>query len=129
MPNWQPNWNDVNWNWAAANAAADALRRAAARLEDATTRRSLAAYAAQGEWRGNHRLKFDSDLQKDLQGFSGLAAEMRLAAARIDAASAQARAEQNHRESERERWRREKADEERRERERQEEERRRRSKK
>lgn len=125
MPNWSPNWNDVRWNWAAANAAADALRRGAAQLDNTTGVRRVYAGNAQTEWRGLFRDQFDGDLGWMVNNALSLAAEMRAAADRIDRASDDARQEQSRRERDRERWRQEKADEERRERERREREKRR----
>ena len=113
MPNWQPNWNDVRWNWGAAAAASNALRRAAGQLDQTTDVRASVAGEAQQEWRGHHRETFDVDLRGVTVSFRSLAEEMRAAANRIDAASDRARAEQNHRERERDRWRREKEREER----------------
>lgn len=124
MPNWQPNWNNVRWDWGAANAASAALRRSADKLDMFAHERSQVAGAAQREWRGRYRLEFDQQLQAMLSRSSNLAAEMRHAAGRIDQASTRAWDEQRHRERERERWRREKDEEDRRRRE--EEERRRR---
>lgn len=118
MPNWQPNWQDVVWDWGAANQAINALRRAADMLdESAATRRQLAGQA-QEEWRGKYRDQFDVRLAKMMQTANGLAAEYRAAAGRIARASEDARNEQNRRERDRERWHREKREEERRERER-----------
>lgn len=123
MPNWQPNWNNVRWDWGAANAASAALRRSADKLDTFAHERSRVAGDAQREWRGRYRQEFDQQLQAMLNRSANLAAEMRHAAGRIDQASSRAWEEQRHRERERERWHREKREEERR---REEEERRRR---
>ena len=117
MPNWQPNWENVVWNWGAANDAVAALNRAAGTLENSTVERGNFASSAQREWRGRFREEFDVDLDRlEGRGMS-LAAEYRALANRIAAASAAARAEQSRRERDRERWWQEKREEERRERE------------
>jgi uncharacterized protein YukE len=117
MPNWQPNWNNVYWDWNAAKAASNALRKTADRLESLTQERLKVAREAQNEWRGRYREEFDRELQRLLDDSAKLAAMMRDAAARIDRASARAWEEQKHRERERARWYREKEEEERRHRE------------
>ncbi|MCB9120424.1 MAG: hypothetical protein M9936_02485 [Caldilinea sp.] len=117
MPNWQPNWSDVIWNWGAASAASHELRRMADRLDESAQERRQLASAAQAEWRGRFRDEFDGDLAHMVGEAQNIAAELRAAAGQIDNASDRARAEQQHRERERERWRREKREEERRERE------------
>jgi len=124
MPNWQPNWNNVRWDWGAAGAAASALRRAAGKIEQTAHERVRVAAEAQREWRGRYREEFDERLREILQKAGSLAAEYRHMASRIDNASHAAREEQQYRERERERWRREKSEEERRERERRERKRR-----
>jgi len=124
MPNWQPNWNNVLWNWGAADAAISALRSAAGVLDGTAGERIGVARDAQVEWRGLHRERFDGELTQVLNRARDLASECRTAADRIASASRRAYEEQRHRERERERWRREKEDEDRRRRE--EEERRRR---
>lgn len=118
MPNWQPNWNNVVWDWGAAAAAAQELRRMADRLDQSAEERRQLAGVAQAEWRGRYRDEFDVDLEKMLREAGNLAAELRAAADRIDRASEDARQEQARRERDRARWQQEKADEERRERER-----------
>jgi uncharacterized protein YukE len=117
MPNWQPNWNNVRWDWGAADAAAAALRRAADLLNGTASERARVAAEAQAQWRGLHRDRFDSELAQVLRRAQDLADEYREAANRIARASQRAWDEQRHRERERERWRREKEDEERRQRE------------
>jgi len=116
MPNWQPNWSNVIWNWGAASAAAQELRRMADDLDKSAHERRQLAGAAQAEWRGRFRDEFDADLGRMLNEAQGIAAELRAAAGQIEHASDLARSEQQHRERERERWQHEKRDEERRER-------------
>ena len=55
MPNWSPNWTDVRWDHAAANAAITALNQAAAALESGNTERIRQARTAVEEWSGPHR--------------------------------------------------------------------------
>jgi len=111
MPNWQPNWHDVRWNWDAAGAAARELRQTAERLEVSLVQRLAAAELASKEWRGPHRVKFDNDLDDLVRRGRRLAEDMRDGACRIDSASRRAYEEQCHRERERERWRREEREE------------------
>jgi len=126
MPNWQPNWHNVRWDWGAADAAASSLRRAADRLEAMTAERQRVATEAQREWRGQYRKDFDERFRSVLKRAHDLAAEFRYMAQRIQTTSQNAGAEQKHREAERTRWHREKRAEEVCERRRREEERRRR---
>jgi len=123
MPNWQPNWNNVRWDWGAADEARSALCHAADLLDGTANERSSVARDAQAEWRGRDREQFDGELAQLLRRAHDLANECREAANRIAQASQRAWDEQKHRERERERWRREKEEEDRR---REEEQRRRR---
>jgi len=118
MPNWQPNWSNVRWDWGASDAAAQALRQAADQLDQSTAERQRLASQAQIDWQGRYRDEFDDELARIISRARGLAAELRQAADRIQSAANRAHDEQRHRESERRRWHREKEDEERRERER-----------
>jgi hypothetical protein len=118
MPNWQPNWNNVRWDWGASDAAAQALRQTADRLDQGTGDRQQLASQAQIDWRGRYRNEFDDELARLVSRARGLAAELRQAADRIQYAANRAYDEQRHRESERRRWNREREDEERREQER-----------
>lgn len=113
MPNWQPNWNNVVWNWGAANDAVSALRRAAGLLEQTGSERRRKAQAATDEWRGFFRSEFDGDLGRMLSRAHDLAEEYLAAADRIAGASDRAHREQKRREAERARWQREKEAEER----------------
>lgn len=113
MPNWQPNWSNVVWNWGAANDATAALQAAASMLDNTAAERKRKAERAKEEWRGKHRKQFDGDLARMLARAHALASECRAAADRIGGASQRARAEQTHRERERRRWHHQKAEEER----------------
>jgi len=114
MPNWNPNWKNVQWDREAAHRATAALRRSADELDNTATERERVATRTQAQWRGRHRETFDSYLQDVLRRARVLAAEYREAATRIDRETQRAEAEQRRRVAERERWRREKEEEERR---------------
>ena len=111
MPNWQPNWEDVHWNYAAADRAAGELERAAEDLESTCGERRGVAEASDAEWRGANRGRFDPRDTEAMRGAWWQAGVFREEAARIRRASQWARDEQARRERERERWRREKAEE------------------
>ena len=119
MPPWQPNWENVRWDWGAADEAVAALRAAADKIEVTLAERLRSAAEAQREWRGRYREEFDAELEGIKSRAQGLAAEYRAAADRIRSASQRAYEEQRHREGERERWRRDKEDADRRDREQQ----------
>lgn len=122
MPDWTPNWENVRWDHAAADAAAGALHRAADAVERAAGERARAAVEAVTLWSGAHRRDFDQRLAGGLAAARALAVELREAAAAIGRASQLAREEQTRRERERERWERERDAERARERARREEE-------
>jgi hypothetical protein len=104
MPDWSPNWTDVRWDHAAANAAITALNQAATALESGNTERIRQARIAVDQWSGPHRVTFDEYLNKVLKEGGDLAAAYRKAATDIANASRQATDEQNRRVRERERW-------------------------
>jgi hypothetical protein len=104
MPNWSPNWTDVRWDHAAANAAITALNQAAAALESGNTERIRQARLAVEEWSGPHRVTFDEYLTKVLKEGGDLATAYRKAAQDIANASLKATEEQNRRVRERQRW-------------------------
>ena len=114
MPGWNPNWNDVRWNYAVANQAANELRRVARRLDTVTAERVRLADSIRQEWVGHWRDVFNIDFNNMVREAAVLANELRNAASRIDHLSERARNEQYRRERERERWKEEKRMEERR---------------
>jgi uncharacterized protein YukE len=114
MPNWQPNWQDVRWNQAAASRAIAELRRVAEELDETAGERARVAGEATAQWQGDHRRAFDGYLAAVLTDARRLAHAYREAARQIAQASERARVEQAHRERERARWRREQAAERRR---------------
>src|SRR2546421_9557343 len=73
MPNWQPDWQDVRWNYDASEQAASELRRVATELDRACFERSRAAEQATREWRGVYRRQFDDDLRDILRRGRALA--------------------------------------------------------
>jgi uncharacterized protein YukE len=113
MPNWEPNWRDVRWNYGEAAALAAKLRRAAGQLDDHNDSRDGVGTRANEAWRGMHRASYDDYLPKAISESDGRAATLRKLAAQLDRLSEDARREQARREQARRRWREEKADEER----------------
>jgi uncharacterized protein YukE len=113
MPNWQPNWSDVDWDHGAAAAAIGALRRAADMLDQTTGQRERVAGEARAEWRGRYRDQFDGQFRQMVSCAHQLAEGYRDAAYRIARASQSAWDEQRWREEERARWYMEKEAEER----------------
>lgn len=111
MPNWQPNWRDVEWDHRAADEAIQSLRQAATFVEETAAQRRQRAAEATAEWRGRFREEFDGHLSRALRRAAELAGELRAKADEISRADERARAEQKHREHERDRWRREKREE------------------
>ena len=116
MPNWSPNWTDVRWDHAAANAAITALNQAASALDSGNSERIRQAQIAVEEWAGPHRVTFDEYLQRVLKEGGDLATAYRRAAQNIANASQQATEEQNRRNRDRLRWENEKEQEQREER-------------
>ena len=97
MPNWSPNWNDVRWNWGAADAAASALRNAAGMLDATADERAGVARDAQVEWRGLFRDRFDAELAEILGRGQPWPTSVAPAADRVASASNRAIEEQRQR--------------------------------
>lgn len=108
MPNWQPNWRNVEWDHRAADDAVQSLRRTATLLEETAVQRRQRAEEAMAEWRGRHRDNFEGQLSRMLQKAAELVGELRAKADEIARASYLAREEQARRERDRARWRQEK---------------------
>ena len=77
MPSWQPNWNDVRWDWGAADDAIGSLRRVADLLEELTAERERIAFEAQRKRRGRYREEFDDHLRDLIQRARSLTEEFR----------------------------------------------------
>jgi len=111
VPNWQPNWQDVRWDFAAAERAASELDRAADQLDRTSAVRRQASERATAQWFGVYRAQFDVLVAGTLSTAHFLAGAFRDAALRIRRASVQAWDEQQRRIADRNRWRAEKAKE------------------
>lgn len=104
MPSWQPNWEDVIFDYAAAEEAAHECDSCARFIDERHASLDPAIEEARREWRGVHRDRFDSDLMMLDREADLLAADLRLTAARIRASAEAARLEQRSREIAREQW-------------------------
>jgi hypothetical protein len=103
----EPNWEDVRWNYGAADVARGALHRAAAEIERLAGERARAALTGLDEWQGAHRETLNGRLRQADREDVALADDLRRAADSIARASQRARAEQANRERERREWERE----------------------
>jgi uncharacterized protein YukE len=107
MPNWQPNWQDVRWNFAASDEAIASLRQMAHSLTEVIGQVASAAARASEEWAGPKRDEFDIQLRSLKDEAHGLADCCEGAASQVVSSSERARQEQRRREEERRRWERE----------------------
>jgi hypothetical protein len=87
VPNWQPKWEDVAWDHAAAEALSAELNRKADLLESSITRRTHVANYAAAEWQGPKRLLFDAYRETVMTRAQDLANAYREMAERIGKAS------------------------------------------
>lgn len=106
VPDWQPNWDDVVFDYAAADVAITQCNQAAGALDTATTGvgAAVTALGTDAEWRGNYRLQFDQAVPRIPHDASSTQFDLRQLAQRIADAAAAAKQEQAFRESERARW-------------------------
>jgi hypothetical protein len=111
MPNWQPNWEDVAFDHAAAQAAIDECLAAAGALDTGFggVATANAALTTDGAWVGAYQVEYDGARATLSGDASVLAAELRRVAGSIQTARGAATTEQTQRENDRERWRTEKA--------------------
>jgi hypothetical protein len=106
MPNWDPNWEDVQFDHAAAQDAANECTLAAGALDNAATGAATArtTLTNNGSWYGAHQVEFhvaEENLRTEM-GQTRL--ELLELARHIADAANRARAQQVFRESERARW-------------------------
>ena len=111
MPSWEPNWENVGWNWATSDASREGLLRMANWLEDAACERERQARELLACWEGGRGRAFDERSKGAVGELRALAERCRHGARSIDRAAAAAREEQARRESERVRWYAERAEE------------------
>jgi uncharacterized protein YukE len=104
MPTWQPNWLDVRFDDARAQAAIDALRQCAGVVDAQAEQRAALARLAQTDWHGGARDRFDIELARMMREASDLAAALRATAARIEVGRDEAHLEQARRVDARDRW-------------------------
>lgn len=90
-------WSDVSFDGAAANAALDALDRAATQLDQASMERAVQAKHAQEDWLGATRAQFDQTLEPALRQAGELVEALRRAAGTIRQAVTEAATEQERR--------------------------------
>jgi hypothetical protein len=111
MPDWQPNWEDVDFDHAAAQAAVDECRLSAGALDTAFTgvATAEATLDTDGAWAGPYRFDFDAAQPAMMTDAGDTAGALRRLANDIATAAVQAGAEQEQRERDRERWWAEKA--------------------
>lgn len=104
MPDWTPDWSDVDFDHAAARAAADACRRAARVADASATTTGGARASAVEDWTGSYRDDFDIEEPVVLDELTDTRTELLTLATAIEEGATAATAEQTHRESERDRW-------------------------
>lgn len=112
MPNWEPNWKDIEWDESSAHNAELALKAAADLLEQSINRRRRYMLTAIEGWHGRHRREFDVHFENSLQKSRALANSLRETAWQVNRANLRAKEEQQRRVQERKRWEEEKAAEE-----------------
>lgn len=104
MPDWSPNWLDVDFDHAAAEAAAAAYDDAADTLAAGeVTFGDLVAHTVV-DWSGGARGDFDDGTERIEDERVRVIRALRDAADAIRTGAAAATAEQEHREAERDRW-------------------------
>ncbi|HYZ99934.1 MAG TPA: hypothetical protein VE575_14335 [Acidimicrobiales bacterium] len=107
MPDWQPNWDDVDFDHARTQAAIDECERAAGALDTVVdglhgAHRQL---DSDGAWRGRYRDDYDTEQPAIVDDAVATRDALRALALAISDAAGAATAEQARREADRERWR------------------------
>lgn len=103
-PPWSPNCEDVQFDHAAASAAAERCRRVAGLLDQAAEVVAVGALAAGETWTGRRRNRFDLRFDRLQRRRSVTAEDLRSFAGRIETAAEDATLEQRRRVSLREEW-------------------------
>ena len=104
MPSWQPNWEDVRFDYAGAEEAAQECDECAQFISGRHAVLGPPLAEARVEWRGVHRQRFDDETAALDRDADLLTDELRMTAAQIRAEAEEARIEQHRRELDRERW-------------------------
>ncbi len=104
MPNWTPNWQDVEFDQMAAQQYVDAATKLARDLDTWLNDRVGQAKLAQKHWKGPHRQRFDVEFAKQQTIGGHLVDDLRRSAHSVEQAAHDAKLEQARRVSERERW-------------------------
>ncbi len=104
MPNWSPNWHDVEFDHNAAQDYIDAGLALVTKLEAWLTAREKAAQDARKEWKGPHRLHFDKELARQHREAVDIIEDLHYSMKTVRDAMAFAAMEQRRRMDDRSRW-------------------------
>jgi len=105
VPSWDPNWEDVVFDRAAAGTAAAECRSAATVAREVRTGLDGARTAARQDWTGPYADDFDAEEPAVGADLDIVAGDLESLASDLETASEDARTEQGRREADRERWR------------------------
>jgi uncharacterized protein YukE len=104
VPNWTPEWADVQFDHAAAHEYAATCRRTSAEVRRIAFARHKLAEHAVVDWEGPHRVTFDHDTALWSNAAEDVAMHLDAIAAKVDTAAATAHQMQSAREQARQRW-------------------------
>lgn len=104
MPNWQPNWADVQFDYQAAYEAISTCYGCIAFLESRHQALDPAKERATREWRGRHRDEFDADALRLERVADDVVNQLHASVRVIQGDVWAAQTEQRFRESDRVRW-------------------------
>jgi hypothetical protein len=103
VPNWQPNWADVDFDHAKAAVAAGACRTTAATIDNVLL--GLGNLPAVDHWTGRYKDDFMNEQSGMVADLLSTMADLRRLASQIERASTEAETEQAKRVADRMRWR------------------------
>lgn len=104
MPNWQPIWEDVSFDYVAAEDAIAECQSCARYLDERSLVLGPSIQSAREQWRGRFRDEFDDEIADLEREASAAAADLRSAAVHIQHDIDEARDEQRRREAMRQQW-------------------------